>query len=82
MRLENIKMKDRIEIFGERLKAVQDGLAAMKHFGLDEGILLAWLCHKLKLSEKKGLQIIRCEEEFFNRLLKADMFDKLNEKKC
>jgi len=74
-------MKDKIQIFGERLKKVGDGLRAMKHFGLDEGILVAWLCHKLKISEKKALQILRCEEDFFNNLIKESMLDKLEEKK-
>jgi len=74
-------MKDRIEIFGERLKKISDGLIAMKHFGLDEGILVAWLCHRLKISEKKALQILRSEEEFFNGLVKTTILDKLEEKK-
>jgi len=71
--------KDKIEIFGERLKKVSEGLSTMKHFGLDESILIAWLCHKLKISEKKALQILRCEEEFYNNLIKGVMLDKLKE---
>lgn len=68
---------DRIKIFGNRLKKVQDGLTTMRYFGLDEEILICWLKQHLKINDKMARSILKCEEDFFNRLLKQDILDKL-----
>ena len=68
--------KDRIEIFGERLKRLVEGIETMKHFGLDEEILVSWLVHRLKVSERKAREIIKCQDEFFSRLMKEEIINK------
>ena len=72
-------MKDKIEIFGERLKRLVEGIETMKHFGLDESILISWLVHRLKISEKKAIQIIKCQDDFYNRLIKEEIVRKLKD---
>ena len=71
--------KDKIKIFGERLKKVQEGIEVMKHYGLDEEILIAWLCHELKISVKKAKQITSCTQEFYDTLLKEQIVDSFKE---
>lgn len=68
---------DKIEILGKRLKNVAEGIRSLKTWGIGEEILISWLCHKLKISEKKAKQIIVCEEEFFKSLLKEVLVDGL-----
>ena len=68
---------DKIEILGERLKKVAEGLRSMKTFGIGEEILTTWLQVKLKVSQKQAKKIIKCEEEFFNELIKTEMIKEL-----
>lgn len=72
--------KDKIEIFGERLKKLVEGIETMKRFGLDEEILISWLIHRLRVSEKEARSIIKCQEDFYNRLIKKSIIEKLEEK--
>ncbi len=77
MEEENKKTKDHIKIFGNRLKKLIQGIETMKHFGLDEEILISWLCHKTKLSKKDVQIMLRSQEEFYNRLLKKNIIENL-----
>lgn len=56
----------------------------MKKTGVSEELLVAYLCHKLKLSEKKARQIIVCYESFYDEFLKGglaqDMINQSNQK--
>ena len=70
-------VKSKIEIIGERLKRVAESLRVIKALGFDEDLLVAWLCHNLKISEKKAKQIIASEEDFLNRLIKEEVVKSL-----
>jgi hypothetical protein len=74
-------MKTNIEIFGARLKKLSEGIETMKTFGLDEEILVSWLIHRLKVSEKMARSIIISTDDFYNRLIKKDILDKLKDEK-
>ena len=74
---ENKKPKDHIKIFGNRLKKLIEGIETMKHFGLDEGILIAWLCHKTKLSKKDVQLMLKSQDEFYNKLMKKNIIENL-----
>lgn len=73
--------KDKIEIFGDRLKKVLEGFQTMQHFGIDSEILIAWLQIKTKLSKKDIELMLKHQEEFYNKLLSENILDSLDEKK-
>ncbi len=74
---DNKKPKDHIKIFGNRLKRLVEGIETMKHFGLDNDILIFWLCHKTKLSKKDVQLMLKSQEEFYNKLLKKNIIENL-----
>jgi hypothetical protein len=68
-----------IKIFGARLKSVIQGFETIKHFGLDEDILIAWLQVKTKLSKKDIQLMLRQQEEFYNKLMSKDILKQFEE---
>ncbi len=70
-----------IKIFGKRLKKVLEGLETMKAYGLDDDILISWLCHKTKLPKKDVILMIKSQDEFYHRLLNKDIIDGLKDDK-
>ncbi len=74
---EEDKTKDHIKIFGNRLKKLVEGIETMKHFGLDEDILVSWLCHKTKLSKKDVQLMLKSQEAFYNKLMKKNIIENL-----
>ena len=62
-----------LKSFNKRLEILNRNLDMIKKFGVDESLLIAYLCHNLKISEKKAREIMSCVEEFYNKLLKAGM---------
>lgn len=72
-------MKDKIEIFGEQLKELNENIRAFKKNGVDEEILIAWLIYRLKVSKKEARSIIQCQNEFYNKLIKEGIVDKLKD---
>ena len=72
-----METKGKVEIFGKRLKKVVEGINTMKTFGLSEEILVAWLCHKLKISEKKSKQIINATNDFYEELVAESSLERL-----
>ena len=69
--------KDHIKIFGQRLKKVLEGFETLKTFGLDEDILITWLCYKTKLSKKDVKLMLKHQEGFYNKLLKKGILEAL-----
>jgi hypothetical protein len=63
-------MVDKIEVFNERLKELNDSLDVIKKYGFDEEILVAYLVMKLKVSSKKAKQIIDCYNDFYEKTIK------------
>jgi hypothetical protein len=49
----------------------------MKQYGVNEDLLKAYLCHNLKISEKKADQIMKCYEDFYSNFIKKGILDKL-----
>lgn len=59
--------------FNKRLETLNANLEIMKKVGVDEDILVAYLCHNLKISEKRAREILHSIEEFYNKLIKSGM---------
>ncbi len=66
-----------IKIFGKRLKKLIEGIELMKHYGLDNEILIAWLCQKTRLPKTEVILMLKSQEEFYNRLMKKDIVEAL-----
>jgi hypothetical protein len=69
--------KDKIELFEERLKKVIEGHELIKRYGLNEEILIVWMCHKLHMSEKQVRKMLACQEKFYNKMIKENIIDNL-----
>jgi len=65
--------------FSNRIEILNKNLTIMKQFGVDEDLLIAYLCHKLKISEKKSREILLCVEDFYDRLMKTGMAKTIKE---
>jgi len=73
--LEDDQKKDKFSLFSKRMQELNDALGEMKKFGVGEEVLTAYLCHKLKLSEKKAKQIMNVYEEFFKSFIKKSILE-------
>jgi ribosomal 50S subunit-associated protein YjgA (DUF615 family) len=60
-----------LKSFNKRLELLHNNLESMKQLGIDEDLLIAYLCHKLKLSEKKAKEMLHSIEEFYDKLVKG-----------
>lgn len=69
--------KDKIEILNERLKEVSEKFRVLKESGIDEEILEIYLERKTKLSKGKIRDVIHHTEEFYKKLIKNTMLEKL-----
>ena len=68
-----------MEKFSNRLAKLQLELQLMREYGLNEDLLIAYLCHNLTISEKKAKQIIGCYEDFYRNFIKKSMLSKMTE---
>lgn len=66
-----------IKNFNLRLQKLAEALTVVKSTGINEDILAAYLCHKLKISEKKAYQIMEAYEAFYQQTLNNYMFKSL-----
>ena len=70
-------LQTQMKLFNNRLEKLQTELQLMKQYGINEDLLKAYICHNLKISEKKAEQIMKCYEDFYSNFIKKGMFDKL-----
>lgn len=71
-----------LSAFNKRLANLAIDIQIMKKTGVSEELLVAYMCHKLKISEKKARQIILCYESFYGEFLKGGIAqDMINQNK-
>jgi len=70
-----------LKTFNKRLENLHKSLQVMKTAGIDEDILIAYLCHNLKISEKKAKQYLGCVDEFYNKFYKELLVKDLTDEK-
>lgn len=70
-------LQSQMKSFSNRLEKLQLELQLMKQYGINEDLLKAYLCHNLKISEKKAEQIINCYEDFYGNFIKKGVADVL-----
>jgi tRNA A22 N-methylase len=70
---------DKIETLNKRLKEVVEKFKTIKDCGVDEELLEIYLEKKTKLSKKKVKEVLNNMEEFYNKLVKGSILEKLNE---
>ena len=70
----------RMEVFSERLKALNEQMEEMKKFGVSEDVLRAYLCHKMKISEKAADKFLKTYEEFYKSFLRENIVHALETK--
>lgn len=73
--------KDKIQIFGDRLKKVIEGFQAMKTWGMDEEILICYLMVKTKLGRGQIEKMIKSTNEFYDKILKEGIIEGLEDDK-
>ena len=67
--------------FNKRLEQLNAACQIIKRCGVGEEVLIAYLCHKLKVSEKKAVQIITCWESFYSQMLNTWVADSIGNEK-
>jgi len=70
-------LETQMKHFDKQLQKLQTELQLMKQFGINEDLLVAYLCHNLHVSEKKAQQIINCYEEFYKNFITKGVVDAL-----
>lgn len=70
-------VKDKIQIFGERLKKVIEGINTLKTYGMDEEILICWLRIKTGLSQADIKSMIKSQEEFYEKFIAMEIEKKI-----
>lgn len=70
-------LQTQMKLFNNRLEKMQIELQLMKQYGINEDLLIAYLCHNLHVSEKKAQQIISCYEEFYKNFITKGITDAL-----
>jgi len=70
-------LQTQMKLFGNRLEKLSTELQLMKQYGINEDVLKAYLCHNLKISEKKAEQIMKCYEDFYGNFIKKGVSDAL-----
>lgn len=59
--------------FNKRLEILNTNLDMMKKLGVDEDLLVCYLCHKLKISQKNAKEILACIQTFYDKLFKRGL---------
>lgn len=72
-------IETQLKAFNNRLQKLNEGITLMKRFGLNEDILIAYLCHNLHISKKDAQNIINCYEGFYEKIVKKGIIGKLKE---
>jgi hypothetical protein len=68
--------------FSKRLETLNKNLEIMKQVGVDEDLLVAYLCHKLKISEKNAKKMLSSIEEFYEKLMKEGIAKSIERAPC
>ena len=62
-----------------RLQKVVEGFENMRAAGIDEDLLVSYMCYKLHKSSKEVKKILACYEEFYEKLIKKMALKRLKE---
>jgi hypothetical protein len=54
----------------------------MRQLGVHEDILISYLCHNLKISEKKSKEILNCIEDFYDKMIKQGIAKTIMKQPC
>ena len=72
-----MEFETKLKHFETRLQDLSDQLKIMQKFGLNEDLLLAYMCHNLKISEKAARKIMYCYESFYGEFIKKEMINSI-----
>jgi len=70
---------DKIETLNKRLKEVVDKFNQLKKCGVDEELLEIYIEKKTRLSKKKVKDVLKNMEDFYHKLIKNSIVEKLEE---
>jgi len=70
-------LQTQMKLFSNRIEKLSTELQLMKQYGLSDDLLVAYLCHNLKLPEKRAREIISCYEDFYSNFIKKGILNKL-----
>jgi len=68
---------DKLVTLSNRLKEVKEKFEALEATGIDKDLLIVWIKDKTKLSKGSIIQMLKAQEDFYNRLVRNAMIDKL-----
>lgn len=68
-----MEFETKLKHFESTLEELSNQLKIMQKFGLNEDLLIAYLCHNLKIGVKEAEKIMNCYEEFYGHFIKKEM---------
>ena len=74
-----IDKTDKLTKLSNRLKEVKEKFEALKKSGVDKELLNVWIQHKTKLSKGNVIKMIEAQEDFYTRLVKESIIEKLGD---
>lgn len=70
---------NKLVTLSNRLKEVKDKFEALQKVGIDRDILIMYIMKKTKLSKGNVLKMVEAQDEFYNKLVKTTISEKLEE---
>jgi len=61
----------------DHMKEVVKKFKELKQLGIDEEIMLIYIADKTRLPKNKVKQMLKCQEDFYNKLISNEVVDKL-----
>ena len=68
-----------LKTLNERLRKVAEGFQNIKEAGIDEEILVSYMCYKLKKRKKEVERMLKCQEDFYDKMVKKITIKRLKE---
>ena len=72
---------DKLEELNYRLKKVHEAYESMKQAGIDEELLVVWINSKTKLGKASVKEMLKSQEEFYQKLIKKQMLENLKDER-
>lgn len=72
-------MPDKITTLNKRLKEVKEKFETLQKSGIDEEILIAWICNKTRMKRADVIKMLKSQEEFYDKLIKESILKNLKE---
>ena len=68
---------DKLVALSNRLKEIKEKFEALQELGIDKDILICYIRDKTRLSKGDIILMLKAQQEFYNKLIKKAIIEKL-----